>query len=65
MTMKKMENVADCTLWTPWGPQFTEVANPKLESLRRTLRRMKAKPGVEKRERDAARLDKPECSYEP
>lgn len=64
--MKKMEHTADCTLWTPWGPQFTEVASPKIASLRRTLRQMKtAKPLRDKRERDDIGSGRPECSYEP
>lgn len=64
--MKKMEHTADCTLWTPWGPQFTEVASPKIATLRRTLRRMKSvSPGHDKREREDIGSGKPECSYEP
>ncbi len=61
----KVEHAADCTLWTPWGPQVTEASSPKLASLRRTLRRMKSKPLAEPREREQLRLEKPECSYEP
>lgn len=61
----KVEHAADCTLWTPWGPQITEATSPRLASLRRTLHRLKAKPATERREKDDLRLEKPECSYEP
>lgn len=61
----KLEHAADCTLWTPWGPQITEAANPRLASLRRRLRRIKSKPEAKQREPDELLRDKPECSYEP
>lgn len=64
--MKKVETVADCTLWTPWGPQITQPASAKLSALRRTLRRMKSpKLDTDKREREDVRSGKPECAYEP
>lgn len=53
-----------CTLWTPWGPQVTEAANPKLASLKRRLQKL----GAKGRGKDKAKIafsNKPECAYEP
>ena len=55
-----------CTLWTPWGPQATVSANPKLSSLRRTLRKMAVKKDGRRQDKlKAAYSSKPECAYEP
>lgn len=59
------KTVGTCTLWTPWGPQPTKTASPKLASIRRTLRRLKpTKTDARKARREELSL-LPECAYEP
>ncbi len=56
----------DNTLWTPWGPQKSAPRNPKLASLRKTLRKLgKDRDAARKQPLDEAYAHLPECSYDP
>lgn len=61
----KITNAGTCTLWTPWGPQVTNSTDPKLASIRRTLRRLKANKAEDRKGPREKMSLMPECVYEP
>lgn len=57
---------AGASVWTPWGPQSISSANPRLETLRRRLKKLgKGASADQAAQSDGDSFDRPECSYEP
>lgn len=66
-TLTVARQTGRCELWTPWGTQAASPKDPKLASLRHTLKKLGKRRGAA---RNAGQLDeayatKPECSYDP